>query len=108
MYDPKTGKSYMIDTCFSTHHLLFAEDANNTLWTSSGGGGGVVGWLNTKMWDQTHDEQKSQGFTALVLHTNGHGKRDAYVDAEPRGETTPRGENPGPSSTYNATTEPTK
>ena len=45
----------MIDTCFATHHLLFAEDANNTLWTSSGGGGGVVGWLNTKMWDQTHD-----------------------------------------------------
>ena len=38
----------LIDTCFATHHLLFAEDANNTLWTSSGGGGGVVGWLNTK------------------------------------------------------------
>ena len=38
----------MIDTCFATHHLLFAEDANNTLWTSSGGGGGVVGWLNTQ------------------------------------------------------------
>ncbi len=68
----------MIDTCFGTHHLLFAEDANNTLWTSSGGGGGVVGWLNTKMWDQTHDEQKSQGWTALVLDTNGNGKRDAY------------------------------
>ena len=37
----------MIDTCYSTHHLVFASDANNTLWTSSGGGGGVVGWLNT-------------------------------------------------------------
>ena len=72
----------MIDTCFGTHHLLFAEDANNTLWTSSGGGGGVVGWLNTKMWDQTHDAQKSQGWTALVLDTNGNGKRDAYVEGE--------------------------
>ena len=30
-----------IDTCFGTHHLMFAEDANNTLWTS--GGGQVVG-----------------------------------------------------------------
>ena len=55
VYDPKTKKVDLIDTCYATHHLLFAEDANNTLWTSSGGGGGVVGWLNTKVWDQTHD-----------------------------------------------------
>ena len=51
MYDPKTKKLTLINTCFGTHHLVFAEDANNTLWTSSGGGGGVVGWLNTKMFD---------------------------------------------------------
>ena len=81
VYDPKTKKMYLIDTCYATHHLLFAEDANNTLWTSSGGGGGVVGWLNTKMWDQTHDAAKSQGWTALVLDTNGNGKRDAYEEA---------------------------
>ena len=43
MYDPKTKKLTHISTCFSTHHLMFAEDANNTLWTS--GGGPVVGWL---------------------------------------------------------------
>ena len=48
----RPSRSSLIDTCFSTHHLVFAQDANNTLWTSSGGGGGVVGWLNTKMWDQ--------------------------------------------------------
>src|SRR5580700_5511558 len=64
VYDPATGKTSMVDTCFGTHHLLFAEDANDTLWTSSGGGGGVVGWLNTKMWDQTHDAEQSQGWTA--------------------------------------------
>jgi hypothetical protein len=40
----------------------------------------VVGWLNTKMFDETHDEMKSQGWTALVLDTNGNGKRDAYVE----------------------------
>ena len=61
VYDPKTDKVTLIGTCFSTHHLVFAEDANNTLWTSSGGGGGVVGWLNTKMFDETGDEEKSQG-----------------------------------------------
>ena len=78
MYDPKTKKLTHISTCFGTHHLMFAEDANNTLWTS--GGGQVVGWLNTKMFDETHDEVKSQGWTALILDTNGNGKRDAYVE----------------------------
>jgi hypothetical protein len=80
VYDPKTRKLTHISTCFSTHHLMFAEDANNTLWTSSGGGGGVVGWLNRKMFDETGDEEKSQGWTALILDTNGNGKRDAYVE----------------------------
>jgi len=80
VYDPKTKKVDLIRTCFSTHHLQFAEDANNTLWTSSGGGGGAVGWLNVKMWDQTHDEEKSQGWTPVILDTNGNGKRDAYTE----------------------------
>ena len=108
VYDPATKQTEMIDTCFATHHLLFAEDANNTLWTSSGGGGGVVGWLNTKVWDQTHDAQKSQGWTALILDTNGNGKRDAYVEAEQRVATAPSGESLGTSSTFNATPDPTK
>jgi hypothetical protein len=78
MYDPKTKKLTHISTCFGTHHLMFAEDANNTLWTS--GGGQVVGWLNTKMFEATGDEEKSQGWTALIIDTNGNGKRDAYVE----------------------------
>jgi len=78
MYDPKSGKITHISTCFGTHHLMFAEDANRTLWTS--GGGQVVGWLNTKMFEETGDEVKSQGWTALVMDTNGNGKRDEYVE----------------------------
>jgi hypothetical protein len=95
VYDPATKQTAMIDTCFGTHHLVFASDANNTLWTSSGGGGGVVGWLNTRLWDQTHDEKKSQGWTALVLDTNGNGKRDAYLDSEQKVLTAPSGESLG-------------
>jgi hypothetical protein len=95
VYDPKTKQVSLIDTCFSTHHLVFASDANNTLWTSSGGGGGVVGWLNTRMWEQTHDEKRSQGWTALVLDTNGNGKRDAYLDSEQKILTAPSGESLG-------------
>jgi hypothetical protein len=80
MWDPKSEKLTHIATCFGTHHLMFAEDANNTLWTS--GGGQVVGWLNTKMFEQTGDEEKSQGWTALILDTNGNGKRDAYTEPD--------------------------
>jgi hypothetical protein len=81
MYDPRTGKITLISTCFQTHHLVFAEDANNTLWTSAGGPqSGVIGWLNRKMFEETGDEAKSQGWTAIVLDTNGNGKRDDYVE----------------------------
>jgi hypothetical protein len=78
VYDPKTNKLTHIGTCFSTHHLMFAEDANHTLWTS--GGGQVVGWLNTKLFDETGDEERAQGWTALILDTNGNGRRDEYVE----------------------------
>jgi len=34
------------------------------------------------MFDETHDEEKSQGWTALILDTNGNGKRDEYVEPD--------------------------
>jgi hypothetical protein len=81
MYDPATGKFTLISTCFPTHHLIFAEDANNTLWTSAGGPQTpVVGWLDRKLFEETGDEQKAQGWTPLILDTNGNGKRDDYVE----------------------------
>ena len=80
MYDPATDELTHVATCFSTHHLMFAEDENHTLWTS--GGGQVVGWLDTKMFDETGDEQASQGWTPLILDTNGNGVRDAYVEPD--------------------------
>lgn len=78
MHDPATKKLTHIATCFGTHHLMFAEDANHTLWTS--GGGQVVGWLNRKMFEETGDEEKSQGWTPLIMDTNGNGRRDAWVE----------------------------
>ena len=75
--DPKTGKFTLINTCFPTHHLEFGYDKNDTLWTSAGGPqANVVGWLNTKMFRETGDEKKSQGWTALIVDTNGKGKRE--------------------------------
>jgi hypothetical protein len=75
VYDPKTGKISMIDLCFNTHHLNF--DDNGTLWFSAGGPYDVIGWLDTKKWDATHDDAASQGWSPFVIDTNGNGKRDA-------------------------------
>jgi hypothetical protein len=76
MYDPKTKQVTTIDTCFGTHHLNF--DGNDILWFT--GSGPVEGWFNTRIWDETKDEAKAQGWTAFVLDTNGNGKRDDYVE----------------------------
>ena len=78
VFDPKTKKYSFVDTCYSTHHPQFGYDANDTLWTS--GGGPVLGWLNTKLFLQTGDAAKSQGWTAFILDTNGNGKRDEYTE----------------------------
>ena len=81
MYEPATGKFTLISTCFPTHHLIFAEDANQTLWASNGvTGPGAVGWLNRKMFEETGDEARSQGWTPFVLDTNGNGRRDEWVE----------------------------
>ena len=78
MYEPKSGKYTFVDTCFNTHHLQFAEDAQDTLWTS--GGHEVVGWLDTKKFDLTGDAAASQGWAPFVLDTNGNGKLDRWTE----------------------------
>jgi hypothetical protein len=76
IYDPATAKYVALQTCFGSHHLQFGYDKDNTVWASTGGGGGMVGWINTRVLDETGDIQKAQGWTSLVLDTNGNGKRD--------------------------------
>ena len=70
LYDPKTKQVTTVDTCFGTHHLNL--DNNDTLWFS--GSGVVEGWFNTKVYLETKDEAKAQGWTPFVLDTNGNGK----------------------------------
>jgi hypothetical protein len=78
MLDPKTMKYTFVDTCFGTHHPQFGYDRDNTLWFS--GTGPVAGWVNTRVFDQTGDEQKAVGWAPFVLDTNGNGKRDEWVE----------------------------
>jgi hypothetical protein len=76
--DPKTMKYTPVDACFGSHHLQFGYDANDTVWTS--GGGQVLGWVDTKKFDETGDAAASQGWSPMVLDTNGNGRRDAYTE----------------------------
>src|ERR1700687_1285183 len=79
MLDPATMKYTFVDTCFASHHLQF--DAKDRLCTS--GAGGLAGWIDMKMFDQTGDAAKSQGWSPFVLDINGNGKRDEYTEPNP-------------------------
>ncbi len=81
-FDPKTQKFTLIDTCFTTQHLYFGHDRDNTLWTSAGGAGApAVGWLNTRKFLETGDAKASQGWAPLIVDVPGWGKRGEYVEA---------------------------
>jgi len=73
-------KYTFVDTCFQTHHLQFAYDANENVWTT--GGGPVVGWVNTKMFDGRATRPSRRDGPRFVLDTNGNGKRDDYVEPD--------------------------
>ena len=70
-FDPATQSFVLVDTCYGTHHLQFAEDADDTLWFS--GDTNAIGWLNTRLLDETGDERGAQGWCPTVLDTNGDG-----------------------------------
>ncbi|HEY6506551.1 MAG TPA: carboxypeptidase-like regulatory domain-containing protein [Vicinamibacterales bacterium] len=72
-YDPKTRQFVLIDTCYATHHLQFDNDANETVYFNELSGP-IVGWIDTKIFDQTKDEQKAVGWCGQVVDTNGDGR----------------------------------
>ena len=63
----------LIDTCYATHHLQFDNDANETVYFNELTGP-IVGWIDTKVYDETKDEQKAVGWCGQVVDTNGDGK----------------------------------
>ncbi|MDB5583082.1 MAG: hypothetical protein JWR80_8258 [Bradyrhizobium sp.] len=78
IYDPKTARWTLIDTCFSTHHLQFASDKDNTLYFS--GTDGAVGWLNTRLFYETGNAQAAQGWCATYtdVDADGHENRNLH------------------------------
>ena len=81
IYMPETGEYRFVDTCFGTHHLQFAYDEDNTLWFS-GPGGQAVGWLKSNEFLATGDVAASQGWTPVILDTNGNGQQDAWTEPD--------------------------
>ena len=86
-YDPEDEDFVLIDTCYFTHHLQFADDADDTLWLS--GSTEAIGWLNTRLYDETGDERSAQGWCPTVIDTNGDGvitkpwnEPDSFGDVE--------------------------
>jgi len=81
MYDPRTSQWAFVDTCFGTHHLNFGHDADDTLYLGNNGGP-QLGWVNTRVFLETGDSARAQGWTAFVIDTNGNGRRDEYVEPD--------------------------
>ncbi|WP_270934241.1 carboxypeptidase-like regulatory domain-containing protein [Falsiroseomonas oryzae] len=83
VYDPRTQRFDLIDTCFNTHHLYFGYDEDHTLWTSWGGpAGGAIGWLNSRRFLETRDARTSQGWAPLIVDVPGWGRRGEYTEAD--------------------------
>jgi hypothetical protein len=77
VYNPKTLKFESIYLCFGQGHAAFANDKDETLYFSLRLGG--LGWFNTRVWDETHDVEKAQGWCAPVVDYNGDGKAGAFT-----------------------------
>ena len=76
-YDPASEEVTLIDTCFNTHHLQFGFDDDDMLFSSSVSD--VIGWVNTKTYSETGDEQASQGWCPTIVDTNGDGRITEWV-----------------------------
>jgi hypothetical protein len=82
IYDPKTSKFEAVDLCFGFHHLMIGDDKDETVYFSLKIGQiGGVGWVNSRVWDATHDSEKAQGWCPSIIDYNGDGKIGAYTRA---------------------------
>jgi hypothetical protein len=80
-WDPKTKQFQLIETCYSTHHLQFDNDNDETVYFNELSGP-IFGWIDSKIYDQTlattKDERKAEqtavGWCGQTVDTNGDGK----------------------------------
>ena len=68
MYDPETERFSEIDTCFSADHNQLGHDDKFYYGFRDG-----VGWIDTKVWEETEEAEAAQGWCPTVIDTNGDG-----------------------------------
>jgi hypothetical protein len=73
VYDPETKAVTVIPMCTGGNHSGFTWNKTDPVFYMSGDTQ-VVSWINTKVWDETHDAKKATGWCPMVLDTNGDGK----------------------------------
>jgi hypothetical protein len=81
-YDQKTKQVTLIDTCFTTDHNDFAPDDTLYFGSANNGATDVVGWIDTRAFDKTHNDETSQGWCPAVLDTNGDGKITEWTEPD--------------------------
>ena len=84
LYDPKTHEQTSAGICgTSGSHRAWANDKDETLYTTmqppprpdSGG----FAWFKTRVWEETHDAEKANGWCPGVIDYNGDGKIGEYT-----------------------------
>jgi hypothetical protein len=78
-YDPRTKQFHQVDICFDTHHVQFANDADETLY-GNGVFSGALGWVNTRVLEESGDAGKAQGWCMPYFDINGDGRIDPGID----------------------------
>jgi len=85
MYDPATGQWELVPLCYGANHPTFAVDGTNKVFIQ--GGNSRFLWVDTDIWDATHDAEAAQGWCRLFYDSDGDGRAnlDAPVDGAPYG-----------------------
>jgi hypothetical protein len=78
-YDPRTKTFHQVDICFDTHHVQFAADADETLY-GNGVFSGAIGWVKTRVLEETGDEAAATGWCLPYFDINRDGKIEREVD----------------------------
>ena len=78
-FDPRTQTFHQVNICFDTHHVQFAADEDETLY-GNGVFSGAIGWVNTRLLDETGDEAAAQGWCMPYFDIDENGRIEPGVD----------------------------
>jgi hypothetical protein len=78
-FDPRTRQFKQVNICFDVHHVQFANDQDETLY-GNGPFSGAIGWVKTRVLDQTGDEGAAQGWCKPYIDVDQNGKVEPAID----------------------------